>query len=443
MAGGWNSGSDREAMLRRVAIVLSSLPAPLASKLLGSVAPESKQAVRRTMSTLADVDPLERQRAIQAFKVMFESQPTRPLTTSPDGDSLQIPTTRTIQSEPSSSRVVVGSTPAASVQVTSQESAHHGAAPRRSDGSPLAFLGEVADSTLARLLREEHPQTIAFVLATISPQQAANVLPQLGSKLQRETMSRIGRLGEIPDTAVTEVADHFRSRLCQQGTSEHHALGRRALDAILAAMPQQHASEPALPPDGFRHRVGDVAQANSPASNRPAVDPPALDPPALDPPALDLSQRLKLAEETWPDQFVADERQSPKIISDQYEPPSRIEEAAEDVSPAANLTHAARRRFDSTDGIHEHLIGLSPKELCEALGSVDTRDALLTLCGLPLHVADAALAALPRSQSKAVRIKMNSLGSLHLREIDRAKEKVAEASLDQLPALSRTIPLAA
>ena len=29
MANGWNSGREREAMLRRVAIVLSSLPAPL------------------------------------------------------------------------------------------------------------------------------------------------------------------------------------------------------------------------------------------------------------------------------------------------------------------------------------------------------------------------------------------------------------------------------
>ncbi len=76
MADGWNSGSDREAMLRRVAIVLSSLPAPTASKLLGSIDAESKQSVRRTMSTLTDVDPLERQRAIQAFKLTFQRQPS-------------------------------------------------------------------------------------------------------------------------------------------------------------------------------------------------------------------------------------------------------------------------------------------------------------------------------------------------------------------------------
>ena len=82
-------------------------------------------------------------------------------------------------------------------------------------------------------------------------------------------------------------------------------------------------------------------------------------------------------------------------------------------------------------------------DLCQALGRVDTRNAMLALCGLPVQVVDAALAVLPRSQARTVRIKMNSLGSLHLREIDRAKEKVAEASLGILPSPSLQTPMAA
>ena len=53
MADGWNSGLDREAMLRRVAIVLSSLPAPVAANLLGEIDENTKQAVRRTMTSLS------------------------------------------------------------------------------------------------------------------------------------------------------------------------------------------------------------------------------------------------------------------------------------------------------------------------------------------------------------------------------------------------------
>ena len=69
MANGWNSGSDREAMLRRVAIVLSSLPGPVAADLLGEIDADTKKAVRRTMASLTDVDPLEQKRALHAFKI--------------------------------------------------------------------------------------------------------------------------------------------------------------------------------------------------------------------------------------------------------------------------------------------------------------------------------------------------------------------------------------
>ena len=54
MANGWNSGQEREAMLRRVAIVLSSLPAPVASQLLSAVDPESRRDFWEALFELAD-----------------------------------------------------------------------------------------------------------------------------------------------------------------------------------------------------------------------------------------------------------------------------------------------------------------------------------------------------------------------------------------------------
>ena len=72
MANAWDSGLDREAMLRRVAIVLSSLPATVAASLLGEIDADTKLAVRRTMMSLADVDPLEQKRALHAFKISVQ-----------------------------------------------------------------------------------------------------------------------------------------------------------------------------------------------------------------------------------------------------------------------------------------------------------------------------------------------------------------------------------
>ena len=90
--------------------------------------------------------------------------------------------------------------------------------------------------------------------------------------------------------------------------------------------------------------------------------------------------------------------------------------------------------FRSTDSIHQHLLELSPQHLCETLGKVQARVAILALCGLPNPVTSAVLALLPKAESRKVREAMNSLGALQLREIDEAKENVAHASLEVIDA---------
>ncbi len=275
MMNGRNSGSDREATLRRVAIVLSSLPASVASQLLGAVGPESKQALRRTMTTLADVDPLERRRALQAFKVSVQQQPEenpRPVRSSSD----RAPAFDSQSSTPPPPRAT--STPTSRVVAsTSAESREP-----QADSSPLSFLGDVDDDTLVGLLAVEHPQAVALVLASIAPAQAARVLPRLDAKVRSESLSRIGRLAEIPEAAVAEVAEHFKARLAQQPTGRGNTTGKRALDAILAALP-----------------------ASSTAATEPepqAMQPPhAINFPSADVPAIDLTHKLRVAQGTWPD----------------------------------------------------------------------------------------------------------------------------------------------
>ena len=147
---------------------------------------------------------------------------------------------------------------------------------------------------------------------------------------------------------------------------------------------------------------------------------------------------------------MEDEKRSRDAIAVERPSASSHPSHASESEQAANDSHASQRElashgkhFDSTEEIHAHLVGLRPAALCGALGRVTTREAMLALCGLPVEIADAALALLPRAEAKAVRLKMNSLGSLHLREIDRAKESVAEASIQVPPSSSPRTPLAA
>ncbi|MEM8667543.1 MAG: FliG C-terminal domain-containing protein [Planctomycetota bacterium] len=445
MAQGWNSDAERDAMLRRVAIVLSSLPASVANQILGTMGMDSIAAVRRTMTTLADVDPLERQRALQAFRVSMQQQPAPvPSSAAP---AVPNPAPAVSNLAPAVSNLAPGVPNAAipaeptarvmsseGIHVQTERSTNQSGSPAASDvdahlvsDSPLSFLSEIDDDTLFMLVSVEHPQAIAFVLASIAPVQAARIIPRLDDALRRATLSRLGRLGEVPEEAAAEVANHFRNRLQDRSRDGHLNTGRRALDAILAALPSENPSEQSTKP---------TTAEQSFAS--PSVSGSSLDFPSADRPAMNLSAKLRQAidsdDDPQPNSNAAVIESDPVILplrthqQDVSEHAVNVDQAlsanadSSESAPSVSMLH-------STDSIHQHLITLSPMELCRALGKVDARDAMLALCGLPNDVTEAALANLRRPHAKKARAAMNRLGSVQLREIDEAKERVAHASL--------------
>ncbi len=415
MAQGLNSGHDREAMLRRVAIVLSSLPAAVAAGLLGSIAPDSKQAVRRAMRSLDDVDPLELRRAFQAFKISVEQQHRATQTAGPQAPINEASIDQPLSSPASGSRVVSGD----SIRRHAATGDYTANATRQVNEAttPMSFLEDVDDGMLLQLLRGEHPQTVALVLASISPATAGRVLPQLDARTQTETLSRIGRIQEFPDTAIEEVADHFRKRILEQTNNDNQRPGRTALDAILAAMPE-HA----------RQVAGSQVRAAAETVSWPA----AADFPTAEAPQHELMHKLRLAEHTRPPARSAGPL--PPNRSTTQQSASQI-----DASQQSPVRSNSTQPFDSTDSIARHLEQLTPADLCQALGQVDTRIAVLALCGVPNATAESALSLLPKAEARRVRSAMISLGSLNLRDIDDAKEMVARASVS----LARAVPTAA
>ncbi len=83
---------------------------------------------------------------------------------------------------------------------------------------------------------------------------------------------------------------------------------------------------------------------------------------------------------------------------------------------------------ETADAIHTRLVALPTERLRQALASVETRQSLLALCGLPSATAEKVLASLPRRQARQVRRQLSDLGTIELREIDRAKAAVAIAA---------------
>lgn len=83
------------------------------------------------------------------------------------------------------------------------------------DSSGIEALHEMDGKTLANFLREEHPQTIAFILAHLYPEHAGEILPLLNEDIQKEVAYRIIQLARTPPEVIEEVSKVLRREIRQ------------------------------------------------------------------------------------------------------------------------------------------------------------------------------------------------------------------------------------
>lgn len=423
----------KDAAMRRIAIVLASLPEPVAQKLLGSLPRENQRVVRAALGSLSDVDPLEQRRALDGFAVSLrQDRPHHSQST----DAAEVVF----------SRAAIRTLHDRAAEHPAGESGQWKSSERDEPAAPLAFLLDVDDETLVAHLKGEMPQTLAIILASISPAQAARVLPRLEPAVRADAMRRIANLRELPVDLIEDIGSQLRDRFSAYGS---RGTGRRALEAILAEMPSeavhmQSQRTAGTPYDGSQRdgqdRAGSpgeaIARVSTPSVSTPressaresntreSVMPNEINPQRGLRPEVrvgaedDVTEkamgtpRLKIAEGTWPQDEV------------------RLSSAKQEGDSSSD----AHSPLASTDSIHEYLVSLSTEELRTALGKADTRQALLTLCGLPNAKAESLLASLPRRQAKQVRDQLAALGTLHLREIDEAKTVVASLAYESAKA---------
>ncbi|MCC5793139.1 MAG: flagellar motor switch protein FliG [Chromatiales bacterium] len=78
---------------------------------------------------------------------------------------------------------------------------------------------------VAELIHREHPQVIAIVLAGLEPAKAALVLAQLPASASSDIIARIGRMNEIPQSAIEELDQIMQQRFSQAGNFRVMMLG--------------------------------------------------------------------------------------------------------------------------------------------------------------------------------------------------------------------------
>jgi flagellar motor switch protein FliG len=79
--------------------------------------------------------------------------------------------------------------------------------------TPFSFLKKAESSNLLTFIQEEHPQTIALVLAHLDSKQAAEVLSGLPAAKQLEVVRRIATMEHTNPDIVKEVEKGLESRL--------------------------------------------------------------------------------------------------------------------------------------------------------------------------------------------------------------------------------------
>ncbi|HEX3871699.1 MAG TPA: FliG C-terminal domain-containing protein [Pirellulales bacterium] len=178
--------TNENIALRKAAIVVASLEPSLAMTLLDAMEPDDAMRVRSIAESLDAIDADEQAAILRDF-VRANS-----------GASTPKPTTK--------------------------------------DAMPFEFLHGDTSARFTPLLKKEHPQTIAIVMAHLPPDRAAEVLAALEPDVQAVVVDRLLALGQTDPDVVREVERGLETRLQELVQHEQQrAAGTAVVADILSA----------------------------------------------------------------------------------------------------------------------------------------------------------------------------------------------------------------
>jgi len=99
---------------------------------------------------------------------------------------------------------------------------------------PFDFLKKADASQITTFIQNEHPQTIALILAYLQPPQSAAILSGLPQDLRAEVARRIATLDKTPPEVIREVEIVLQKKLSSVVTTDFsHAGGVKSLVEVL------------------------------------------------------------------------------------------------------------------------------------------------------------------------------------------------------------------
>ena len=195
--------SAAEQRIRQVAIVLQSLDAKTARRLLSQLPPELGRAVRQTIVQLKNVTSSERAKAISDLQGLFSNLET---IDEPSLETSLSPAVQLLSSSPMGQtidRIEISSQVTQTLEPVSRD---------QSRASEIPWLAWDPGS-LATFLANERPTVIATVLNQLSPERAKALLDHLPIETAGATLAAIPNLFLVDPSILNDILAEIDRRL--------------------------------------------------------------------------------------------------------------------------------------------------------------------------------------------------------------------------------------
>lgn len=96
------------------------------------------------------------------------------------------------------------------------------------------IISDVPEKILNGFIQAEHPQTVAFLMTKMNPDQAATVLQNMAEETQTDVLVRIANLNNVKSDVLDEVREVLRSQLKGSGVdADEEIVGPKSAADIL------------------------------------------------------------------------------------------------------------------------------------------------------------------------------------------------------------------
>ncbi len=99
--------------------------------------------------------------------------------------------------------------------------------------SSIERLSDLDGKLLVSFLKDEHPQTIAFILALLEPKKSAEVLNLLPQQLREDVIMRIVNMERVPEDALNEIDNVISNQMNLTGIGGASLDGKKKMAEIL------------------------------------------------------------------------------------------------------------------------------------------------------------------------------------------------------------------